>query len=276
MFFGCNREENKSKLEADKNQRTIDSLKSIIEKETDRKIFSNAIDLMKDNKNDKAIKKFKELISKFPNSELINESNKNIEICEAQILKIEDENVKELEEIIRKAKKVETEEAIKLFEEYLKKEISDNLETRANKELEFYKTEYKKVEAERNFEKSTGIKIISCKAEWELDYSSVTPFVRVKVKNISGQSIDNIKIIVQFINKDKGEVMGDNFHYIQSSSDAPFESGYSKESKVTSDKFLSSLALSNLPNLTVKIYFERKYDEKIFFKEISVKKSFGI
>lgn len=274
-FLGCNKEDNKYKYEAEQKQHTIDSLKLMLVKETDKKLFDDAIYLMSNKKYEKAVEMFLELNSKYPNSELLNESKNNLEICRENLNKIEQENIKELDEILKISKKLETEEAIKLIEDFLKKDITNDLIIKAKKELAYYKDEYKKNEAVRDFENGTGIKVLSCKAEWDLNSVYVTPFVRIKVKNISGEPIKSLKVIVQFLNKDKGEIFGDNLTYIQSSSDVPFESGYSKEAEVKSDKYLSSYAMSNLPSLVAKIYFEKKYNEKIYYKEIIIKKSFG-
>jgi len=285
FLFGCKeKDSDKLKSETEKSQRIIDSLKSEINKDSDRKIFNNAFEMMKNIKYKEAIINFREMNTKYPKSELINESNKNIEICEQKLKDIEKENIKELTEIISKAKTLDVQESISLLKDFKRKKVdlSIELENQIDKELEKYNEEYKKIEADVELEKNYGLKVIKINTYWDELFK---PIIRIKIKNTSGRDITGLEMIVQFIDKKKGTIFGDGKCFIQGPGDVPFSNNLIKEKETFTWESLDNIKdVFNLPSLTAKIYFQDlEYNNEdinhriknIYYKDVPINKKFG-
>lgn len=285
-FFSCkNDNTDQLKHEVEQKQRIIDSLKKESYKETDRNLFNEAVELMNKNKYKDAITKFKEMNVKYPNSELINESSKNIDICEQTLTVKGKQNEKEFSDIIKKVKTIDIEESIKLLEDFRNKDdISNELKEKVDQELNKYQEEYKKIEGERKFEKGYGIKFVKIDTYWSSDfYGSPKPVVKVKIKNVSGYDITWLKISVQFLDKKNGSIYAEQHEWFSSGIDVPFGNGLTKEGEIEGDKGLEKIIeIANLPFITAKIYIgslefkdnASKY-KNILYKEVTVNRKFG-
>ncbi|MEO8513569.1 MAG: hypothetical protein ABI543_08420 [Ignavibacteria bacterium] len=276
ILISCNKKDNG----VDEKQRVIDSLKSELNKETDKKLFDAAYNLMQDHSYDMAINKFREMKSKYPYSELVKEADKNISLCNDKIKEIYKEEKANLDILIKKCSKIDVEDAITELKSFENSDKPLDLKNIASKELEKYEKEYEKVKVEREAQKKSGIQIVSVDSEWEmsggyLDRPLLTPHMKIKLKNISTSDIERLEVIVQFIDKGKQEVFGEGSDYIIGYSDPPLSPGFAKTAFITcSVGFKSDLAALNLPSLTARIFIEPKGSDKILFKEVSVKKTY--
>lgn len=275
MIMGCGKSNEQLSL-----QRKLDSVEAILEKQNnDTAVYNIAASLFNNQKYNEAISKFQDFKINYPNSNLIASVDGNIKECKERIVIKEKEDNTRLNNIIVKAKQGDIETTVNSLQNFLNNNVSENLKSKAEKELENYKEQYAKIEEQRKLEKELGIQITEVTSEW--DVSGVygeklfKPEMKIKVKNISSSEIDNLKIYVQFQDKEKGEVFGDNFTYVVSSSDPPLSPGFTKTAFISSDVgYKSDMAALNLPNLIAKIYAEKGYNNKIYLKEVKISKKY--
>jgi hypothetical protein len=282
LLSNCNENKNDNlELESIQKQKTIDSLKAELNKDTDKKLFNEAFKLINEKKYEQAIVKLKEMKSKYPKSDLLLEADKNIELCNNKIEEKNKNEKIEYYEIVKICKTKDVEDAINELESFISKVSNKELIDKASKELEVYKKEYEKVKSERDFEKTYGIKIISVDTYWDVYWN--WPVVKLKVKNISGKDIEWLSFNVQFLDRKSGSIYADGFTYISSKSDVPFGNGLTKVGKINGDKGIEKVnEIMNLPSITARIYIrdlefkgEREGYKGIFYKEVPVNKKFG-
>lgn len=104
----------------------------------------------------------------------------------------------------------------------------------------------------------SGVKIESIKSEWEIYDGIFTPRIDIKLRNVSGSSISDLKIQTVFLDTKKKEVFGEDTEYVVSS-DSPLRAGYAKGAIIHSGKgFDSDMAAMNLPSLIAEISINGK------------------
>lgn len=264
----------------DNKQKTIDSLKAELNRETDKKLFDVAYTLMQNHSYDAAIVKFKEMQSKYPSSELYKEADRNIAICDDKIKQSYKVDKANFDKLINKCTSEDVEVAISDLNAFINSDKPIDLRNIATKELEKYEKEYEKVKDEREAQKETGLQIVSVVSDWDVSgyYGDqlLKPNLKIKIKNISSNDVDRIYVKVQFLNKEQGEVFGDGSSYVVGSSDPPLTPGYTKTAYIDcSVGYKSDFAALNLPKLTAKIYLEQKYGSSVFFKEVAVSRTYN-
>jgi hypothetical protein len=179
-------------------------------KETDDYYWQSAINLLNDNNYDATVQKLNELRDKFPNTKLLQPVNKKLN----DIDKRQKDLYAELLSSIEKAEDLDVKiEKIKTF---LDKGFTQEYKGKAKEQLTVYEQQYDKIRKEKEFEKSTGIKIEQIDTSWEKSgsmYGLVHPFVRIKIKNISNQEISP-RITIEYIKTGNKEIFDSATEYV--------------------------------------------------------------
>ncbi len=156
----------------------------------------------------------------------------------------------------------------------------------AKKEIQMQKEE-----AAIQMEKKYGIQLKILDARWKVGEISnslmLIPFVKAKIKNISGSPIQSLRLTISFSDTDKKEEFGNDSKYIASSFDPPFQNEFTKEVEfVSSVGFdltgIGTIVLENpeiykkIPNLQAFVYLSQISEGNILLTTVDIPKKFKL
>ena len=243
--------------------------------ETDQSYFNSAMELLSSHRFEEAAAKLEELGRKFPTSPLIGEASKKRNEIKREMDKALAQEKKTLDSLLGRADKQDVEVAIRELQTYTAGKHSAELLARAQKKLQTYKAQFEKVKAERQVEKSTGVRIVSVTSQWAwrgtLGDMLFCPQLKVDIKNVSDSDIGSIVVKATFLDVGKNEVFGDASSYLVGFGDAPLRPGYTKTAFLyCSVGYTSDIVMYNLPNLMAEIYVNGN-----LFKKVRVSEEYG-
>ncbi|GAB6181733.1 hypothetical protein JCM14036_30520 [Desulfotomaculum defluvii] len=256
---------------------------------TDQHYYNTAIELMLSDKYEEALEGFDELLLKFPSTTLKIDVQKRKEEIKTKINIIYKNEVEKYLQLFEETKRCEYKQAISKLTAYLAEKHPLDLLYKANKLLEMIQDKLALTEAEKQFEETCGIKVISVDASWVLLESSnfLQPQINFSLRNNSQQEILSLSIKASFVEVERQQVFGQGKSYPISSIDIPLKPGLSIDATLQSDMGFrinedTNLEMFTFPELVADIYFEIKridlnylgYPKEFFYKKISIKNRF--
>ncbi len=265
----ANKQELKQKDEA------IDSLQTELNKlkETPESYFLFAHDYYKNGNFIEAIKKLESIKNRFPSS---NYSKDHI-AAEDLLKSYRSEENSIVTEILNRVKSINANESIELIQNTLSKySFSKDLNTKLIEALERNRKLYEKQKALVEAQQKIGIEIISIESYWKStisnDYNELlVPELKIKVKNISGNDIKELKVKATFV-QSNNEVLGTDTDYTIYYGDTPLRPNQIKLAIVSSEiGYLDPLGIKrfDLPDVKAEIYIN-----DVFYKSVWIKKDF--
>lgn len=244
-------------------------------KNTDQYIYNSALDLLNSGMYDQSIEKFYEMKTKYPNSQLGANADANIIIAKQKIEKYEKEQIAYFNNFINEIKNYDIEESIRQLKIYVSEEHPADLVQKGKDELKQYSVQFEKVKSEREFEKKTGLRVISVESKWDW-YGSfgeqlLVPQLIIKFKNISNVDITELDVKTTFIKSEINEVFGEARAYVIGYGDSPLKPNYSKNAFLYCNVgYKNDMIAFSFPDFVADIYVN-----KHFYKQIIISKKYG-
>jgi hypothetical protein len=277
LFIGCGIPEEDHLKVVDENRQLKETVARLEEeikqlKETDQYYYQSGADEFNSGNFQKAIDWMNNLKLKFPQSNLIVSADKLVKDSNAAIAAMYQKEKQSLNSLIQEVSKLELEDAIAKLENYVISGHPEDLVKTATQQLSKYQQDYEKVRAEREVERSVGIRLVEYSTNWAIHGLAgsqlFSPQVQLKFNNISGQPLSEmIEIQVNFIKTADNEVFGDATSYFIGYGDTPLQPNYTKTSYLHSNvgykQAFDFYELNSLPNLEANIYINKKLYRKI-------------
>ena len=261
-FVGCQDQDNIDKInELEKSNKKLteyiendlNTIKSQFDtlQHNDKYLFAKASRLLDDKDYKSSLKGFYLIVDSYPHSIYVIDSQERIE----RIEKLEEQNYDKTIELLDKESLTTK---IKILNDYLQGQPSENYEVLVAKMIEGFNTQLKNEKGKEDALQKTGLQIVSTESRWVRRSELFVPELRIKFKNVSGHPIkDSKEIKVTFLNLGKKEIWDNQSYYLHSSFDPPISHGYIKEAFIYSGVgFTYDIQTDRLPNLLAEIYIE--------------------
>lgn len=223
-------------------------------KETDEFYWRSAIDFIKDHNYAAAVEKLAELKDKFPNTKLMPTILQKLN----EINKVQN---KLYAELLRTMKKADLDVKIAEINNFLSKGFTTEYKIKARTRLTAYEKQYENFRKEREFEISTGIRIMQIDARWRRSGSIsnlLHPYVHIKIKNVSNKHI-NPEITIEYVDSKNKEIFDNVFTLVGS-----IKPGYSRTAVVNPATGYQHAFF--LPTLTANISVNGKFVRAVTVK----------
>jgi len=289
LLAGCsNKNEEYLRIENKKLQDKNDSLentnKFLVEeirklKETDQFYYQSAVAAFENKEYEKAIEQANKIQKMFPNSSLIEASDKLIKGSQKELAAIYQKEKDILNKLLCEIEKNNFEEAIIKLKEYISETHPIDLVNKAETALIKYEKKSELIREEQEIERITKVKLISVVSKWDYQGTSgnrlLVPQLQLKFKNISSEAIEHLEVKASFINVEKKEIFGEAYSFLIGYSDSPLQPGYSKTAYLYCDTgYEEDSAKSfiwegkSFPNLYADVYINDKLYRKVNISNI--------
>ena len=244
-------------------------------KNTDQFIYNTALDLLNSGMYEQSIEKFYEMKVKYPNSQLGTNADENIRIAKQNIEKYEKEQITYFNNFKNEIKNYDIEESIRQLKIYVSEKHPSDLIQKGKDELKQYSVQFEKVKSEREFEKKTGLRVISIESKWDWHGSFgeqlLVPQLIIKFKNISNVDVTELDVKTTFIKSEINEVFGEARAYVIGYGDSPLKPNYSKNAFLYCNVgYKNDMIAFSFPDFVADIYVN-----KHFYKQIIISKKYG-